>query len=160
MSARYNLTGHLTVPLPADEAFRLFTARGEQRWAPHWEPRFPAAVADDADPGTVFETTARGETTTWTVVDSAPPRHIRYARVTPHTSAGTVTVTLDEAGAHTEVTVTYELTALTDTAAVHLRQFAETYPTFLATWQNAITDTLHAENWTSGNRHDPRTGPN
>lgn len=58
---------------------------------------FPVAVADDVNLGTVFETTARGETTTC-IVDSAPPRRIRDARVTPDISTETVTVTLAEAG--------------------------------------------------------------
>ncbi|TDD68854.1 SRPBCC family protein [Actinomadura darangshiensis] len=139
-AARHRLTGRLTVALPPDEAFRLFTARGEQAWVPRWEPHFPAAVTDDAEPGTVFQTHAHDETTTWIVVDSTPGRHIRYARVTPNTSAGTVTVTLTESGDHTEVAVTYELTALTETAADDLSRFADDYPTFLTTWQTAIAE--------------------
>ena len=30
------LTGHLTVTLPPEQAFDLFTPRGEQRWAVGW----------------------------------------------------------------------------------------------------------------------------
>ena len=41
------LTGTLRVPLPADEAFRLFTARGERDWVDGWEPHFPDPVDDD-----------------------------------------------------------------------------------------------------------------
>ncbi|MFD0537579.1 hypothetical protein ACFQY7_31315 [Actinomadura luteofluorescens] len=97
--ARHRLTGRLTVALPPGEAFHLFTAQGERRWAPRWEPSFPAPAADDAEPGTVFQTPDHdhGRTTTWIVVDAAPGRRIRYARVTPGVSAGTVSVVLDEA---------------------------------------------------------------
>ncbi|MBG0829921.1 hypothetical protein HS041_19320 [Planomonospora sp. ID67723] len=52
------LTGTLTVPLPPEEAFHLFTARGEERWVEGWRPRFPVPVEDDTAPGTVFETGA------------------------------------------------------------------------------------------------------
>jgi hypothetical protein len=137
---RRTLTGHLSVALPPDQAFSLFTARGEQKWVPHWEPSFPASVVDDAAPGTVFQT--HDPTSTWIVIDSTPGRHIRYSRVTPGTSAGTVSVTLDEAGGHSDVTVTYDLTALTDAGAVQLSRFADGYRDFLAGWQDAIAMAL------------------
>lgn len=74
-----------------------------------------------------------------------PGSRIRYARVAPHTTAGSVTVTLNQADEQIKVTVTYELTALTQAAAAQLREFADNYPTFLATWQHAITRALHTE---------------
>ncbi|MEV0661230.1 hypothetical protein ACIBI3_09275 [Actinomadura luteofluorescens] len=145
--ARHRLTGGLTVALPPGEAFHLFTAQGERRWAPHWEPSFPAPAADDAAPGTVFQTPDHdhGQTTTWIVVDAIPGRRIRYARVTPGVSAGTVSVVLDEAGDHSRVTVSYELTALSSDGAVHLRRFADGYAAFLDAWQDAIAETLRNE---------------
>ncbi len=79
------------------------------------------------------------------VVDSTPGQHIRYARITPDTDAGTVTVALDGANGHSEVTVTYELTALTDAAKGHLSEFAERYPAFLQSWQDAIATSRHLE---------------
>src|SRR5215475_9248874 len=89
------MTGRITVALPPDEAFRLFTPRGEQQWAHGWHPRFPAPVLDDDEPGTVFETDAHGQHTTWLVTGREPGSHISYARVTPGEQAGTVTVTID-----------------------------------------------------------------
>ena len=65
-------------------------------------------------------------------------RRISYARVTPGSRAGTVTVTLDGDG-HSIVHVVYELTALTPHAAGELRRFAAEYPAFLRSWQEAIT---------------------
>lgn len=145
--ARHRLTGRLTVVLPPGEAFHLFTAQGERRWAPRWEPSFPAPAADDAEPGTVFQTPDHdhGRTTTWIVVDATPGRRIRYARVTPGVSAGTVSVVLDEAGAHSRVTVSYELTALSSDGAVHLRRFADGYSAFLDAWQDAIAEALRED---------------
>src|SRR6266567_8723965 len=63
------LTGRLHVGLPPAEAFRLFTARGEQDWAHGWQPHFPAPAPDDSEPGIVFETSAHGQHTVWVVTE-------------------------------------------------------------------------------------------
>jgi hypothetical protein len=141
-SAQRLLVGTLRVALPPDRAFRLFTARGEADWVPGWKPRFPAPADDDTAPGTVFETTADGQTTTWVVVDRAWGRHIRYARVMRDVYAGTVTVTLDGAGEHSEVTVAYHLTALSEAGRDRLDEFAAGYPAFLRSWEAAIAEAL------------------
>jgi hypothetical protein len=140
--AQRRLTGRLTVALPPDQAFRLFTPRGEQDWADQWKPQFPAPALDDTAPGTVFETHAHDQTTIWVVVARTWGRCVCYARVIPHVNAGTVTVTLDDAAGHSDVTVTYELTALTN-AADDLDEFAARYPAFLQSWQDAIAASLH-----------------
>ena len=132
------LTGRIQVALPPAEAFRLFTPRGEQDWTPGWHPRFPAPAYDDTKPGTVFETSAHGQQTVWLVTDRQPGRRISYARVTPGDQAGIVTVTINAAGRHSEVEVTYQLTALTGPADRKLREFADGYPAFLRSWQDAI----------------------
>jgi hypothetical protein len=137
------LTGTLTVELPPSQAFRLFTPRGEQDWAAGWRPRFPAPTDDDSAPGTVFETTAHGHTTTWVVVDRTPGTRVRYARSTPGLTAGTVAVRLDSAGnGHSRVEVTYALTAVTDAGRRWLDDFAPEYANFLAGWQVAIAASL------------------
>jgi hypothetical protein len=138
ISGRERLTGHITVPLPPAQAYPLFTPRGEQAWARGWHPSFPAAAPDDTDPGTVFETHAHGQPTIWLVTGREPGRRICYARVTPGDLAGTVTVTITPSGAHSDVEVTYELTALTDAAEGRLRDFAAGYPAYLSSWQAAI----------------------
>lgn len=135
---RVRLTGRIRVALPPEDAFRLFTPRGERDWAPGWEPSFPAPVTDDSEPGTVFETGGHGSATTWLVLSRQPGRLISYARVTPHDRAGTVTVTLEEADGHSDVEVTYELTALTPGATAALGEFARGYPAYLRSWQDAI----------------------
>ena len=136
--AQRRLTGRIQVALPPAEAFRLFTPRGEQDWTPGWHPRFPAPAYDDTKPGTVFETSAHGQQTVWLVTDRQPGRRISYARVTPGDQAGIVTVTINAAGRHSEVEVTYQLTALTGPADRKLREFADGYPAYLQSWQDAI----------------------
>lgn len=131
----YHLTGQFTVNLPPAKAFRLFTPRGEQDWAAGWHPRFPVPTDDDTIPGTVFQT----HETTWVVIDSREPTRISYAQLRPGDRAGTVTVTLDELDGASTVHVTYRLTPLTEAAKPELEKFAGDYPSFLASWQEAIT---------------------
>jgi hypothetical protein len=136
--SQVRLTGVVRVALPPAEAFRLFTPRGEQDWVPGWSPRFPAPAPDDTEPGTVFETDAHGATTTWVVLARQPGRHISYSRVTPGERAGTVAVTVEDAGGHSAVEVTYALTALRPAAVAGLHDFARGYPAYLRSWQDAI----------------------
>jgi hypothetical protein len=138
------LTSRIQVALPPGEAFRLFTPRGEEDWAHGWQPRFPAPAPDDTEPGTVFETSAHGQHTIWLVIDRQPGKRISYARVTPGVQAGTVTVTLSPVGQHSEVEVTYDLTALTDSARDKLTEFADTYPSYLKSWEDDIIAWLRA----------------
>ena len=137
-TAQRRLTGRLRVALPPREAFRLFTPRGERDWAHGWEPRFPAAAPDDTEPGTVFETAAHGQHTTWLVTEREPGSRIGYARVSPGHQAGTVTVRLTAAGDGSEVEVTYLLTALSEAARPQLADFADGYAAYLRSWQDAI----------------------
>jgi hypothetical protein len=143
--ARQRLTGRIQVGLPPAEAFRLFTPRGEQEWAHGWQPRFPAASPDDTEPGTVFETAAHGQHTIWLVIDREPGERISYARVTPGHQAGTVTVDISADGDRSEVEVTYELTALSDTADGELRGFGASYQAYLQSWQEAIAALLNRQ---------------
>jgi hypothetical protein len=142
---RRRLTGRLQVGLPPDEAFRLFTPRGEQDWAAGWEPRFPAPASDDTEPGTVFETDAHGQHTIWVVLDRRWGTRICYARVTPGGLAGTVTIVVSAAGRHSEVDVTYELTELSGAAGHLLGDFARSYPGYLQSWQDTIAAWLDGQ---------------
>lgn len=138
MTRTRRLTGRIHVPLPPDQAFRLFTPRGEQDWAAGWHPRFPAAAPDDTAPGTVFQTSAHGQETIWLVTGSQPGERASYARVTPGDQAGTVTVVISPDGRHSEVEVTYQLTALSGQAEHRLGHFADGYQAYLRSWQDAI----------------------
>lgn len=140
MTGPARLTGVIQVALPPAEAFRLFTPRGEQDWVHGWQPAFPVETPDDTEPGTVFETSAHGaHPTVWVVTGREPGRRISYTRVTPGDRAGTVVVELrPAAGGHSEVTVAYELTPLSEHSEEALREFAAGYPAWLLSWQDAI----------------------
>jgi hypothetical protein len=121
---------------------RLFTPEGERGWAAGWDPSYPAPAEDDSEPGTVFQTRHGAHPGTWIVASREPGRSIRYARVIAGQDAGTVSVTLDSSdpASGTQVTVSYDLTALSDPGAAHLAQFEAGYPGFLTHWEQAIAD--------------------
>jgi Activator of Hsp90 ATPase homolog 1-like protein len=136
------LSHRIQVALPAEEAFQLFTPRGEREWADDWDPTFPAPTSDDSAPGTVFETKARDHQGTWLVTDRVWGRRIAYAQVMPGDRAGTITITLEATEGGSEVEVVYELTPLSETGAHHLEQFAGRYCDYLRSWQDAIAACL------------------
>lgn len=142
--ARRRLGGQFELALSPAEAFRLFTARGEQDWVEGWQPRFPSPTDDDTEPGTVFETGADGRRTFWVVVERIPGALIRYARVTPGATAGTVSVELAGSAQGCRVTVTYDLTALTDATSVELEDFASRFQEYLGSWKSSIESWLRA----------------
>lgn len=139
---RHVLDGELTVALPPEKAFPLFTARGEQLWVPGWSPQFTARTDDDTAIGTVWRTSADGRETTWIVVESNPPVSAAYARVTPGHSATTVRVRLEPSGEGSRVRVRYDITSLDESADPLLEQFAAEYDEMLREWHRLIADAL------------------
>ncbi|GLX23309.1 MULTISPECIES: SRPBCC family protein [Streptomyces] len=138
------LSAALTVPLPPEAAFRLFTARGERDWVPGWDPVFPVETPDDTEPGTVWLTSSDEEDTTWLVAARDFPHSVSYARITPGVRAGTVTVDLSATEAGSVVRVTYDMTPLTPAAAEALDEFAAGFPSFIDSWAELIAAHLAA----------------
>jgi hypothetical protein len=139
---RHRLRERIHVPLPAEEAFQLFTPRGEREWAHGWDPTFPVPTDDDSEPGTVFQINAHGQRGTWLVTDRKWGRRIAYAQVVDDHRAGSITVTLDSVEGGSEVEVVYELTPLSKTGEHDLKRFAESYGDFLRSWQDEIATCL------------------
>ena len=138
------LEGTVAVPLAPADAFELFTPSGERRWAPGWDPTFPASDDDETRPGTVFRTAARRRVT-WVVVACERPHSITYANVSDNDRAGLVQVRLqpDLSGA-TTATVGYVMTALSDEGDAALHEFAAQYQQYMSQWQDAIAAAVSA----------------
>jgi hypothetical protein len=135
---RFRDTATITVPLPADEAMPLFTARGERRWVEGWDPEFPAGEPEDEDEGTVWITTAGDRPTYW-VVAARDADSFRYARITPGFAAGTVEVRRRDSGAReTRLDVTYDLTALTTEGDAELDEFAAGFQEEIGSWEGLV----------------------
>ena len=140
MSGRPRATFGATieVPLAPEDAFVLFTARGEQAWVEGWDPEFPAPSPDDTVPGTVFRTDVGGHDTTWLVTDSAPPHRISYARLAVPDTAARVTVELRATSTGSLVRVDYDCTALRPEADEAVRRLAREGEKEVASWEGLI----------------------
>jgi len=130
------------VPLPLEEAMRCFTPVGERAWVDGWDPEFPAGEPQDGgdgdEPDTVFTT---GGDTVWVVAERADGL-VRYARVAPGVSAGTVTVRCAPDGEATATEVTYALTALGPEGERRLEALADEFPAYIDGWARAIAERL------------------
>src|SRR3954469_20701546 len=128
---RAQLTGTFMLSAPIDRVMPLFTAEGERAWAPGWEPSY--ADSDLHEVGQVW-TTAGPPETTWVTVQ-ADDTCVRYARVALGNSAGIVTVTCRPSGNGTEVTTSYDMTALSAAGEKRLAEFASSYDEMLEHWR-------------------------
>ncbi len=140
--------GSLTVMAPAEATLSLFTPEGERRWVPEWEPEylFRAGGGDEID--TVFRTHHDGEETLWIVLEHDLEEHdAAYARITPGSRLGTVTVEvepIDETSCWVEVC--YEMTALSPEGNAVLQRFdAKAFRAMLDEWERRIAGVLAAE---------------
>ena len=134
-------TGTLRVALPLREAFGFFSPEGERRWVAGWAPRYlhPPGTPSDAA-GTVFTTDHNHEDTVWLVLRYSPVEAVaEYARLTPGSRVGTVTVTAVAQGDATEVQVTYRLTSLSPKGNEALDAMTpEAYAAMLREWESLI----------------------
>jgi hypothetical protein len=137
------LTHTIVVELPLEQAMRLFTPVGERLWVDGWDPEFPAGEdGDGSEPGTVFLTAGSHGTTFWGVAERTGD-NVRYARMTPGTLAGFVTVQCrEESPGRTTAEVTYDLTALGGDGEAALREFAKGYAHSIDRWQQLIAAAL------------------
>jgi len=144
MNVRAVCTGGFTLPLAPEAALPLFTPEGERRWAGEsWDPFYPVAseAADGAAPGAVFTTASDGGDAVWVVLERAADR-VSYARVAPGRIAGTVGVALSQAPDGCVVTVTYDVTSLTEEGAAFVRELESGFDAFLAHWRESILAVL------------------
>jgi hypothetical protein len=140
---RVVLTHSIVVELPLEQAMHLFTPAGERLWAEGWAPAFPAGEEGDGSaPGTIFLTDGGYGTTFWGVAERTEDS-VRYARITPGTWAGFVTVRCrEEAPGRTTPEVTYDLTALGEDGAVAVDEFARGFERYIDHWQERIEAAL------------------
>jgi len=129
-------------------AFELFTAEGERRWAPGWEPRILRPRDGATEAGSVFLTRAQERETIWWVerLDRAAGL-ARYLRITPHLHLAVVEVRLAaSAGTETAVRVAYDYTSLSAEGNRVLAELTpEAFADFIASWKTEIEQALARE---------------
>jgi hypothetical protein len=148
MNVRTICTGHFSLPLAVEDAKPLFTPEGERRWAgSSWDPIYaiPEAVEDDSAPGTVFTTESDGGMATWIVLQRREDG-MRYARVAHDRIAGTIDVTClpGTLPSEAEVTVRYDVTSLSPSGTVFVKELEASFDAFLDSWRQEIIDNLEA----------------
>jgi hypothetical protein len=116
----------ITLPLPVDRAFMLFTPAGEEHWVPGWQPRYLDPSDGTTRAGMVFTTGEGDDYTVWHLADfDREATRSRYVRATPASRSGFVQVQCRALSPErTEVTVDYDLTALTPGAEATLEAYA------------------------------------
>ncbi len=124
---------------PRARVFPLFTARGERKWAPGWDP---TPLSGGEQRGSAFRTSSQeGRTTTWIVVDYRPSEgRVSYARLAEGSNIGLVDVVCTEpAAGGTDVSVTYTLTPLGAEGEAFVRHFLEpdTFARMIEEWRAA-----------------------
>lgn len=121
------------------EALPLFTAQGERRWVPGWEPEI---LSGDGGAGSVFVTRMNAVETVWVVADYDAERGVaRYARQVAGVHAGLVEVRcLPLAADRCAVRVRYRLTPLSESAVAVLVEFFEPqrFADVIADWKRLI----------------------
>jgi hypothetical protein len=131
---------------PLGRVFPLFTAEGERRWAPGWEPRI---LSGDVKRGSAFVTRAHsGIETTWIVADYNPAEgRVSYARLAQGSNIGLVDVICTADGGGTVVSVRYTLTGVSDSGRAFVREFLEPahYARMIDEWRAATSSALAAQ---------------
>ena len=141
---RCQASGQFELPIPAAEAIGFFTPEGERRWAPGWDPTYPAGEVSEA-PGTVFITSHGDQHTIWTIhrIDRDGFSAV-YTRHSVGKWAGTVSVRCEDTGpAECTVTVEYDTTVLPggDSSILH-RYDDESYKAMMEHWSEAVHKAL------------------
>jgi hypothetical protein len=109
----------IAVDLPVDQAFPLFTPKGEEAWVPGWRPEYLSPASGETVEEMLFRTGSGDETTIWTCLKCEPDLwHARYLRVTPASRVAIVDVRCRPDGlAGSVVRVSYSFVALTEAGA-------------------------------------------
>ena len=133
---------------PLAQVLPLFTAEGERRWAPGWEP---VILSGAEERGSAFATRSHsGIETTWIVTDYRPAEgRVSYARLAQGSNIGLVDVACTAAeGGGTVVSVRYTLTGVSEQGRAFVREFLqpEHYTRMIEEWRVATTAALMKKN--------------
>jgi len=147
MGRRVRSRHRITLPLPAGQAFMLFTPAGEAHWVPGWAPRYLHPADGRTEAGMVFTTGEGEDFTVWHLADfDRGALSSRYVRSTPASRSGFVRIDCRPLGAErTEVAVEYEMTALSDGTAGTLDAYeGEAFAAMIEQWRELIEARLPA----------------
>ena len=123
----------------AEIAWPLFGAEGERAWAPGWDPSFIWPREPTDREGMVFKISHELGTAIWvnTLLDRAAGR-VQYVYVIPEVVLTVISLHLVPAGHSSRLNVTYERTALNESARDRVQDLARGDRTAGAEWSAQI----------------------
>lgn len=133
-SARNDSAGSFVLPAPIDEVFPLFDPVNESKWIHDWkiEPVYPAPFR--VEPDAVFRTRRAGHEATWTLLRHDVNAHeVEYLVVEQGEQVRRIRVACEGLPLErTRVTVSYRVTALSDSGRTRLEAYDEA---FIRSWE-------------------------
>lgn len=127
--------GSFRLAMKPDDAFPLFSPRGEEAWAPGWTPEMLAPADGSWVAGQVFRTTHAGESVWFVASLDTSSRRVVYDRVDVGRTAVRISVLCEPSGSSgTEVHVSYAFTGLSDEGNAFVGQQSD------AVLQERVTD--------------------
>ncbi len=137
--ARLELSGSLELAVAPREAFPFFTALGERKWVPGWNPELVYPESGELEEDQVFVTGSGKERTLWYVARVDRERHeVSYVRATPGNRVARVDVAVSPLGEGSEVRVSYRWTALSAEGRRAIEREAAGYDDMLREWQRLL----------------------
>lgn len=114
MSQMRTFSHDITIRLPIDRAFPLFTPKGEEDWVPGWQPDYISPADGTTGAEMLFTTGTGKDKTYWTCMQWEPEQHhTRYLRITPEARVAFVDVRCAAlSDTETTVTVAYSFAGL------------------------------------------------
>jgi hypothetical protein len=131
---------HFTVDLAYNDAAPLFGAWAEQKWAPDWKPLFLYPTPPEDREGSVFRVERGSHTSTWvTTVFDLPGGRVQYVYFVNQLLVTRIDIRLKQRSPRqTDVSVTYERTALDAGANDQVKALAQNDAGNADEWRNAI----------------------
>jgi hypothetical protein len=131
---------HFTVDLPYSDAAPLFGAWAEQKWAPEFKPEFLYPLPPADQEGAVFRVQKGEHSSVWVnTVFNLPAGHVQYVYMLEAILVTRIDIHLRKDGEHkTDVSVTYERTALDPSGNEKVESMAKTDAHSADEWRDAI----------------------
>ena len=148
--ARVRRTGSLRVAAPLERAFPYFTPDGERLYVPGFDPQYLHPLTGEQGEGAIFTTDHNGEDTLWMVLRFSPAEgQAEYARVTPGSRRGSVSVSLERLDqSTTQATISYDLTSTSEAGDQKLAAFTDqAFAATLAEWETKIDQLLRDDSF-------------
>lgn len=148
--ARVRRTGSLRVAAPLERAFPYFTPDGERLYVPGFDPQYLHPLTGEQGEGAIFTTDHNGEDTLWMVLRFSPAEgQAEYARVTPGSRRGSVSVSLERLDqSTTQATISYDLTSTSEAGDQKLAAFTDAaFAAMLTEWEAQIDRLLRDDSF-------------